>query len=344
MLNEKQQTTASNTGAKAAPKYAKKQVRTVKAAQHLELNTVPPRAITFKALNKEIPNNDFGLPQYYYRADFIPSDILAQDDVEKSDTLASASVELDYGQGFPVTPTGEPFWGQLPHEPADAYRAFKAFLDLPLRDEVKGGPAAVRQMHLLQTELATTTAALLEYSYIYYWGYRSRAYDLFKAASHSKLKEQRLTAAENEHYDLACRYIAYTTEYLEGVFKDPDSNGLKPRDAMDLMLKMIQVQRLASGAAPFTNPNNNYTNPNAIPQGATLEVILRTLAQQSGMLPAAGTDPNDPNAKASLENMTRKLLLDPAALMQAQELVIKVGNTGERTRNMAPPHDDGKFE
>src|SRR5665213_54949 len=132
-------TTTTNTSTGVST-YVPAQKRTVKARAELTSSTLPKRALAFKTLNQDIPNNDFGLPQYYLRADLIPSDILDMDDAEKTDTVDMAAVELDYSQGFPVTPVGEPFWGCLPHEPVEAHRAFVAFLDLPCRADARGGP------------------------------------------------------------------------------------------------------------------------------------------------------------------------------------------------------------
>lgn len=313
------------------------------AASAIKAIAMSPKATMFKTLNEEIPNNDYGLPTYYYRADILAPDVLDPLHTtvdEQNGFLEAASVELDYSQGFPVTPTGEPFWGQLPYEPAEAYRAFLAFLDLPTRGEHQGGPQAVRQLHVLRTQLNIDTPQILEASYLYYWQARAHAHDLFKAASHAKLKERRLMTAEEEHYNMASQYIGWANDYLAGAFQDPEGHGLKPKDVMDLMHRMIQVQRLSVGANPFSNANGGKGDSNALPQNATLEVILRTLAQNSGLIQnnAANANTNDEEQ----ENITKRLLQNPEMLKQAQELIIRVNSGGsDRTRNLAPAVDDG---
>lgn len=314
------------------------------AVRVMKVATLTPKAEMFKKLNEGIPNNDYGLPTYYYRADILSPELIDPEHTsedEQSDFLEAAIIDLDYSQGFPVTPTGEPFWGQLPYEPSEQYRAFIAFLELPTRGESNGGPQAVRQMHVLCTQLNTDTRQILESSYLYYWQVRARAYDLFKAASHAKLKERRLMSAEDEHYNMAAQYIAWANTFLTNAFQDPESAGLKPKDVMDLMHRMIQVQRLSAGASPFSQAlNKNDTNP--LPQNATLEVILRTLAQNSGLI-TTNTSAADAAAEqeATQEDLTKKLLQNPEMLQQAQELIIRVNTDGSRTRNLAPIADDG---
>lgn len=318
-------TTIENTPSKALSTR-----KTIKS----DVLALSQKATTFRTINASIPNNDFGLPTIYYRADLLPGNLLDLEDTEQAQTLDMATIELDYSQGFPTTPMGEPFWGQLPHESSEAYRAFNAYLDLPMRGEDKGGSAAVRQLHLLKTELATTTQNLVELSYMYYWQQRARAFDVFKIASHNRMREQRLMSADNEHYRIASEYITLAESFLKDVFADPESNGLKPRDAMDLLIKMIQVQRLSVGVAPFSNPNGQ-NGGNGIPQNASLEVILRTIAKQMGT-----DNTGNEGVAADLADITKKLLSDPNELAKAQELIIRVNNTGDRTRNLSPASID----
>lgn len=312
------------------------------AASALKVVSMSEKALMFKHLNAEIPNNDYGLPTFYYRADILSPEIvdpLITDPDEQASFLEAATIELDYSQGFPVTPTGEPFWGQLPFEPSHAYHAFLAFLDLPSRGDKDGGPQAVRQLHVLRTQLNMDTPSILEASYLYYWQVRARAHDLFKAASHAKLKERRLMSAEDEHYDMASQYITWAHSYLTSAFQDPEGHGLKPKDVMDLLHRMIQVQRLSAGASPFSNPTGKDAQ-NALPQNATLEVILRTLAQSSGLINANAN--SVVNTSESQEDINRKLLSNPEMLNQAQELIIRMNSGGpDRKRNLAPAVDDG---
>ena len=230
----------SQTSQFIATPLASKPVRTLK------VNTGSERASIFKAANVDIPLNDLGVVAFYYRADMLPETFWNIPRDTQIDLLEAAIEELDFAQGFPTTSNGNPFWGQLPHESEEAYRAFKAYLDLATRVEADGSNNAVRQLHILSTQLSTSTTVLVELSYIYYWQQRARAYDMFRIASHQQLKEQRLTHAENEHFQLATKYLALVDQKLQDAFMDPDNLDLKPKDMMDFMLKMIQVQRLSA--------------------------------------------------------------------------------------------------
>lgn len=306
-------------------------------------NAITDKATILYNLNSQIPNTDIGLPEYIYRADLIPGDLNDSNfdldtntsveyytPEERSQILESAVVILDYSQGYPTFFDGEPFWSRMQHETPDAYRAFLAYLDLP-RDKtykvthsdgssnMQKVSSPVRQLHILKDIVSIDTATLLTYCHIYYWPQRTRAFDLFQVASHSKLKEQRLTKIEDEHFHKATRYIELADHFLEGVFADPGEHGLKPKEAMDLLIKMIQVQRVSVGAPAMGSAQKD---PNALPQNASLEVVLRTIAQNAGVLKNANTE----------DNSVKALLEDPDSLAVAQELIIKMNNMTDDKR------------
>lgn len=306
-----------------------------------------PKAQTMKDLCNKIPNNDYGLPEYIYRADLIP----ALDDLslqESTDYLEMAILELDYSQGFPALTDGEPFWAQLPYEPIEAYKAFIAYLDLPRAPSQRLGTndgsahplgagdlnkVPVRQLHLLKNIIGETTDKLMSHCYMFYWPQRVRAYDLFIVAIHNKRKEQRLMELEDDHYTTASKFLAYAEHTLEEIFTDPDSVGLKPKEAIDLMVKMIQIQRISVGASPM-GATHGKGNNNGIPMHANLEVIMRTIAQQAGI----------ENQKDPCEDTTKLLLQDPKALQQAQELIIRMSNMSDSARKLPTNTNTDTFD
>lgn len=293
---------------------------------------VSAKAAVMKQLATQIEMNDYGLPTHVYRADLIPAETL--DYMEMQEYLLPATIELDYTQGFPTLPDGEPFWAKWPHEPAEAYRAFVMYLDMPRKKTCHNGQIdaanAVRQVHALKEPTGLPANELLTMSYLYFWPHRSMAYDLFISASHSKRREYMLQDVENEHLQISAKYLDYAQTFLDGVFADPDKYELKPSEAMTLLVKMIQVQRLSLGASPFGQKSGKTENE--VPANAPLEVILRTLVQQAGI---------QGGGKAVLEDMTKQLLQNPDDLAAAQELIIKIGNQkNPRTSNAPAPQLD----
>lgn len=121
-----------------------------------------------RALNSELPLNDFGLPTGIYRVDFLPWDdydpnpapVVAlpspsevgssesyeasslEDDVARSDSIRAeyriagflaqslqrAFVPLQYDEGFPAFESGYSFWHQFPNESLVLYQAFETYL------------------------------------------------------------------------------------------------------------------------------------------------------------------------------------------------------------------------
>ena len=279
---------------------------------------ISPRAEQLKELSRAISRNEYGLPEYILRGDLLPLpeqyDDLEQ--TEQHNAQMAATLELDYSQGFAALPSGDALWTQLPHEPHDEYRAFQHFVNMPRNTDNANLPSApVRQLNLLKTVTGKSSAELLSMAYLYYWPERARAYDLFMVASHVKQKELRTQSIEDKHFERAQKFIQYAEDFLEGVFQDPEHFELTPKEAFDMMFKMMQAQRLAVGLSP--NGAHAGKDENKTPQNAALEVIMRTIAKNAGI-----SDTNSGNQAA----MTQQLLSDPRALEQAQELIIRMSN------------------
>lgn len=266
-----------------------------------------PKATTIKNLSQSIPLNDYGLPEYLYRADLIDPTLNNNDN-----TLQDIAImHLDYSQGFAALPNGEAIWLPLPYEDPKSYGAFQAFLDMP---RASNSDAPVRQLNLLKPLTGCSSMELLSMSYMYYWPQRVRAYDLFMIASHTKAKELRTSGLENTHYNKAEKFIAFAEEYLEGVFADPETAGLSAKEAFDIMHKMMLMQRLSVGLSP--NGAHAGKDINAVPQNASIEVIMQTVAKNAG----------DKKDDKSASNLTQLLYQNPEMLEQAQRIVIQVGD------------------
>lgn len=316
----------------------------------IQLNT---KANLLKELSEDIPQNDFGLPDYYYRTDLLP-DMTHMEETQRIEYLQMAAVELDYSQGYPLLPTGEPFWSQLPHEPPEAYRAFVAYMDTPRPENrrisshvlknkphplecgvasaeaqsarVALGDMPIRQLHLLTDLLGLTMEKVLTYVHTYCWAGRVKAYDLFTAAAHKKRRQQRRMDLEDDHYDKANFLMQRAYAQLMGTFDhlatldedDPDKfSAMKPKDLLDMIDKMAKLQRVAVGLTA-NGASAASAAKDATPANANLEVIMRTLAKATG----------DEVKKDTNSDTTKQLLQDPAALQQAQELIIRMGDMG----------------
>jgi hypothetical protein len=279
------------------------------------------KALVMKDLNRRIPINDFGLPEFIYRADLIPGNLSLMPTEEQADHTAIAKTTLDYSQGYPVQENAEPFWGQLQNEPMEAYRAFKQYLDLPRPSEKEVAAAPVRQLHLLRTIVSMSTEELISCCHLYYWISRAQAYDLFVTASHAKRKEIRIMDVEEQHYELSKKYIAFADAVLEQMFETDLETGrpqqeFKPKEVIELMKLMMQMQRVSSGATPFGSSVPSSKDPNSLPPNASLEVILRTIASKAGLAGSAKGD-SDQELLLALES-------DPDTMKMAQELIIRV--------------------
>lgn len=277
------------------------------------------KASMMKSVNALIPINDFGLPEFMYRADLLPPTLRELDPYDQQEFLTNARVDLDYAQGYPVQDNTEPFWGQLQHEPCDAYRAFTHYLDLPRPKESGTMSQPVRQLHSLKTVTAMSTQDLLSCCHLYYWVPRAQAYDLFLIASHAKRKETRIMDVEERHYQLATEYLEIANEQLMTMMTDPEGSQLKPKHLIEIMKLMLQVQRISSGASPFgSSSGTSKSDPAALPPNSSMEVILRTVAQRAGL---SGGSKGD-----SEQEILRQLANDPETMRQAQELIIRVDN------------------
>lgn len=324
-------------------------VTSTKLAKPAEVNVmadviavpISERARVMRELCENIPDNEYGLPTYLYRADLIPPGFDTLPPKDQNDYIDSATIELDYTQGFPTLPDGEPFWGALPGEHPDAHRAFIHYLDMPREASYDNSGQAglatpVRQLHLLKHTTGKSTADLMGWCIMFYWPQRARAYDMFVMASHNKQKEYRLQEAENTHYNIATKFIDYAQTFLDSVFLNPDKYELSPNEAIGLLVKMIQVQRLSLGVSPFgTHQGKGIGDQRALPQGASVEIILRQLAQNAGMT----------NTGNKGSDVTKQLFDDPEALEAAQDLIIKLnGMKNPRLKQNVSPTASGFFD
>lgn len=250
-------------------------------------------------LSKSIPNNEFGLPIFFYRSDLIPH---SETQIEQS-TLDNAAVKLSYIEGYPTLPEGQAFWGQLLWEPANLHLLFQRFVDM-------GYIHGIRQLDLLAREEKVDLQLLRAAHGEYYWTARARAHDLFVAAAEQKKREHRIRTAENSAF-------LQSTKMYEQIIKKFDDpawiEGLEPMEALEALETIIKLQRQALGLSSNARSAAG-TDPN---RAASTEFIMRTLTKNVGL--------SDRSAGAMQEQLDI-LLSDPEAGMQAQELILRLNS------------------
>lgn len=300
----------------------------VVSAGHLATLELMPKAVIMRKINKDIPNNkDYGLPEYIYRCDLLPDDLLDMAPNDRDAHLENAIIDVDYDQGYPTLSNAQPLWSRLPCEDSTAYRAFTMYLDMPRPQNGEATP--VRQIHMLCTLAALPIETLMSYAYMYYWNQRAQAYDSFTVASHAKMKEHRLLAVEAAHYEMADSFVSKVRGRLEDILSDKEAD-ISAKELLDIIKFFAQLQRLSLGAQPFSA--GMAKNENALPLNASLEVIMRTLNVNSG---------NTANQQLNKQDFTKQLFDNPGDLEQAQELIIRMANqTNPRTQRQLTFQDD----
>lgn len=321
------------------PKFQQDQARhredqpvstSVAIRRHGPLKGVDPKKVgsvwqLLEQLSPGLPLNEYSLPVYVYRPDMLDYAAIVRaltsgeqttgatttsfppaqhagpgpslTDIQQS--LEAAIVPLTYNEGFPVLPSGMPFWMQLEFEPKEAYDAFVSYLEL-------GG---ARQLSAL---IAYNLEELREYFHTYYWGFRVKAFDLYKVAHHQKVKLQRMLSTEDTHFKLAEKLLKKVETYFEG--KELDDEDITPDKAVAMLEKLVKIQRVsvglpANGESKEADGDKRKVTP--------VQILMQQISQ------------NGAESRANTANEVDLLLEDPDAVDMAQELIIKMqNNTG----------------
>ncbi len=241
--------------------------------------------------------------------------------------LNQAFVPLQYDEGFPAFQDGRPFWSCLMWEPKDVFRAFESYLQMPLgrpsnpdEDEDNGEAASGTRglsaligtlfPHLSNTELLIKIEEYRENFYLYYWGMRTHAYDLFRVAQHQKQQELRALETQDEHYLDARKLRNRLMQYMNSEEEFWDL--MTPKVAIDAFKSVTGLERISAnlpaGGPPIAKEEGS---------GQSFEVAFRTIAQT-----------NRPQVRAITEEnveVLSKALEDPETTETLQELIIRVG-------------------
>ncbi len=270
------------------------------------------RVRVFNTLNSEIPINEYGLPEYVYRADLVPANLDDLEYTERDRILHSAAIDLSYREGYPTLSTGRPFWARMEFEPEVLYSAFDAYLNMASEYGVRG-------LEVLSGEpgINLSMQRLSEAFTYFYWAPRCRAFDLFRVAAYQKVREARIMKTSDRHYLEAERLLSNLTKFFTELDDDGNLTWLKdlaPGVAVTCYEKLAKLQRIA-----LDLPAHGSSSPQegGIPQNAHLEVILRGLAQKA--------DGDLAEVRSRTTTDISLLLENPEAARLAQELIIQVG-------------------
>jgi hypothetical protein len=268
------------------------------------------RAKLINLLVNEVPVNEFGLPGFAYRSDLLLPDLFAplydlpslmpQQVREMQYQLEAASIELQYDEGFPTLPSGQPFWEQLPWETKESFDAFVAYLEL-------SGARTIGSMVGYQLEQVG------EWFHLNYWKIRVRAFELFRIANHQRVKLERILNLEDEDYKRLRKWDKLMDEYVEliddHVF-NPET--VSPEKAVKMLGDLIKLKRMTLGLG--IGEQKVETDRTRTPQ--SVEVTLRQAAEVAQL--------NKPRVQGEEElDILRE---DPEAIDMAQELIIRIQN------------------
>jgi len=236
-------------------------------------------------------------------------------------SIQVAFMPLQYDEGFPNFETGRAFWDKLCYEPNDAYMVFERYLLMSFgtagdKEEDDPGSAAggIRSLSTLVLQLAPSiddkalsimVDKFKTYYHLYYWGLRTRSYDLFKVTQHRQQQELRAIETQDDHYVQSRQLRARLTRYMadEEDFWDL----MTPKVAIDMHKHLTSLERVSAGVLAG-GPND----------GRSFEMAFRTIAQvQFGESTKDGTLLDEDGT------VLERALEDPVTTKLLQELIIR---------------------
>lgn len=245
-----------------------------------------------RELTRQIPLDEYNLPQYLYRSDVLAPSLLTNPKTAQ-DLLNSAIIHITWDQGFPTVHQEDPLWARLPFEPENAFNAFLMY----------AAQSGIRQLNQITHE---SRDLLLEWYHLYYWAPRAKALDMFRAAHHYRLREKRILDLEDNHWIEGEKIM----KRLQNAIANKTADQLAEMDIDKLissMEKVAKIQRSAVGLA--TNGGERDA-----PKATSVEVAIKQ-ASEDGTQRRIEDDTLDP-----------ALFSDPETLAHAQDLIIKVTN------------------
>lgn len=225
------------------------------------------RADAVYILSKNIPVNQYGLPEYFIRSDLLHSlTSLTQEDVD------AASIGLFYNEGYPALEEGTAFWNQLPHEPMAAHILFQKYLS-------QAEETGIRQLDVLAAVEGADLDEIRAHYREFYWSSRARAYDLFIVAAEERKRQIRTRKMETTHFDQAKLLFDKLLERFMGDNSDWIDE-LNAKEAIEVMEMLVKIQRLSVG---LTGQHASSLPQQRLPEGASTEAILQHITRGSNL-------------------------------------------------------------
>lgn len=196
----------------------------------------------FKELVERQPRDNNSFLTYFIDHRHIPADILSRPRPVQEQFVAAAQIPLSMLEGYLSHSGIIPVWDPLEHEPQIYYAAFKVYLNKPgcsLQDVAE--------------QLPQFPHSQLEDAYhFYYWRERSKACQLLRPVAAARLRDQRVIAAEDAHFQLSAHILSQLAgEISERARPGEDGKPSRPFEGMssahliDAICKMVGVQREA---------------------------------------------------------------------------------------------------
>lgn len=286
--------------------------RVPSALKGIDLSAITSRPQLLASLTNNIPQNEYNLPRFLYRADLLDYTLFTQKASEDpqletehyremQEQLDASTVPLEFYEGYPAL-NGSPIWYQLPFEAPTDFALFTKYLEIP----------GARSLALISNATnGLTLQDLQELYHLYYWGYRSLAHDTFAIAHFQRLRQQRILNTDNVHFLEAERLLTTLQKQFNEIKWEMVQD---PEVYVNLLEKVAKLQRLALG--------QSATNDKAQTQTPSLEVIMRTLTAQ---------DPTIARTNSNTQKGAQEILSDPELTDAAQELIIRYnGNASSK--------------
>jgi hypothetical protein len=276
----------------------------------------------FRKINQKLATNHLGIPDYIYRADLLPANLVDYSLKAQGQLLSAAAVPLTFEHGYPAFDEHTPFWSQFPYEPPDAFDAFIQFLELPEKSRSEN---PVRLLPSIALLVDIPLEEVIEWCHLYYWHFRARAYDLFIITCRQKQREQRMLTMEGAHYDLAERALQKVTRMLDKKLDqvlatmgtdDEMFDETKLKDLTNITDTLVRIQRVSQGL-PATGPLAANLGGALAPKHSTVEDSMRHINKTS-----ATTDGNG-DGHGGLSAEMDEVLQDPEMLETLQDLITR---------------------
>ena len=300
-------------------------------------------ATAVDGLQKYIPLNDIGLPQGFYRPDLLPfhdyvppgkslgtpvdivegQQLLARtDDAPKettartagfpTDELEEAFTWLSYDEGYPTQQNGKPFWDKLPYEPMECHDLFKRYLSLG--SSADSPPRAIASLGDANDSVFTERTR--HQSILYYWKYRTQAFDIYSVAERQRAQDLRAIELNDQSYFQAQHWMERLKEYIGD--EEEFWGMMTPKVALDFLKQLHVMQRLAVGMPASTPPTTRT-------QGQPFSAEFRKTAVDVGE-----QEPANASASAADDAILVEALEDIRTTEAMQDLILKVHKQPER--------------